>query len=180
MPDRSILPVLDTPRLLLRAWEEADAPAMHECFGDAETMRFWDTPPSRNLAETLDRIQASLDVSPRWHAAFAVTIRATGRVVGMVNYHGRQPTMRRLVVGWIVSPAWRRRGVTLEAMSALLDHCHSALNTHRVEAEIEPENAASIGLAEKLGFQREGLMRECMFVGGQPRSLYLYARLHGE
>jgi RimJ/RimL family protein N-acetyltransferase len=64
-----------------------------------------------------------------------------------------------------------------EAMAALLRHCFDDLDTHRVEAEIEPENAASIRLAERLGFQREGLLRDRMFVAGEPRSVFMYALL---
>jgi ribosomal-protein-alanine N-acetyltransferase len=59
----------------------------------------------------------------------------------------------------------------------LLDHCFTSLDTHRIEARIEPGNHASIGLAEALGFVQEGLMRDWLFVGGEPRSMLLYALL---
>ena len=43
--------VLDTPRLLLRLWEEADAPAMFQAFSDPEVMRHWNTPPAASVAD---------------------------------------------------------------------------------------------------------------------------------
>ena len=170
-------PVLETPRLRLRPLVESDAAAMHEAYGDPEAMRFWDVPASRDVAETADRIRQSLDVGAQWHAAFAVTLRDGGRMVGMVNYHARNLHNRRLAVGWIVARPWWRQGIMREATPALLRYCFDDLGTHRIEARIEPDNAASIGLAECLGFEREGLMRDWMFVGGQPRSVWLYARL---
>jgi ribosomal-protein-alanine N-acetyltransferase len=177
MSDTPAVPALETPRLRLRPWVEADAAAIHTAFGDPETMRFWDSLPATNLAETAARIRGSKEVSPQWHAAFAVTLRADDRVVGMVNYHARVPLNRRLAVGWIVATPWRRQGFTREAVSALLDHCFDTLHTHRIEARIEPGNLASAALARQLGFTFEGLMRDWLFVDGQPRDMQLYALL---
>jgi ribosomal-protein-alanine N-acetyltransferase len=177
MSETVTIPVLEAPRLRLRPLVEADAADLHEAYGDAETMRYWDAPASGDIAETAARIRQSRGVGAQWHAAFAVTLRDDDRFVGMVNYHARLPWHRRLAVGWIVTPPWRRQGIMREAMSALLDHCFRSLDTHRIEAHIEPDNTASVRLAERLGFAPEGLMRDWLFVGGQPRSLYLYALL---
>jgi RimJ/RimL family protein N-acetyltransferase len=161
----------------MRALISADASALHEAFGDGETMRFWDSPPSRDVAETAVHVRRSCEANAQFHAAFAVTLRDDQRMIGMVNYHARLPEHRRLAVGWIVARPWQRQGFMREAMPALLDHCFGYLDTHRIEARIEPGNLASIGLAEGLGFQWEGLMRDWLFVGGQPRSVCLYALL---
>ena len=168
---------LQTPRLRLRAWAESDAAALHTAFGDPAAMRFWSFPASRDLAETAAMISGSLAVDSEIHAAFAVTSRDSGEPVGMVNYHERRPEHHRLAVGWILLPAWQHRGIMREAASALLKHCFEHLDTHRIEARIEAENTPSVRLAEWLGFEREGLMRDWMFVSGEPRSPHLYALL---
>jgi RimJ/RimL family protein N-acetyltransferase len=67
-----------------------------------------------------------------------------------------------------------------EAMFALLSHCFDRLETHRVEAEIEPANDRSARLAERLGFQREGLLRDRLNVAGEPRSCWMYSLLRQE
>jgi ribosomal-protein-alanine N-acetyltransferase len=64
-----------------------------------------------------------------------------------------------------------------EAARALLTHCFTTLQTHRVEAEIEPANLRSIRFAERLGFQSEGLLRDRLWVNGEPRSILMYALL---
>ncbi len=161
----------------LRAWTERDAQALYAAFGDAETMRFWDSLPTRDVAETAAYIRDSRTADPRFHLAFAVTLREDGQVVGMVNYHNRQPGYRRLAVGWMLIRPWRGQGIMREAVPALIDHCFEHLGTHRVEARIEPANTPSVRLAEWLGFEREGLMRDWMFVGGESRSPCLYALL---
>ncbi|HEX6441788.1 MAG TPA: GNAT family protein [Stellaceae bacterium] len=177
MTEPPTVPELQTPRLLLRRLVESDAPGLHEAYGDLEAMRFWDSLPARDAAETAARIRHSLGIDPQWHAAFAVLLRDSGKFVGMVNYHQRVPPHRRLGVGWILGRPWWRQGLAQEATRALLDHCFTALDAHRIEAQIEPDNAASLRLAERLGFHREGIMRDCLFVDGQPRTAFLYALL---
>ena len=171
------LPTLATRRLRLRPLWEEDAAGMHQAYGDPVAMRFWDALPSRDLAETVEHVRRSRAIDPQFHAAFAVETLDTGEFVGMVNYHARWAAARRLAVGWILVPRFWHLGLMREAMAALLRHCFDDLDTHRVEAEIEPENAASIRLAERLGFQREGLLRDRMFVAGEPRSVFMYALL---
>jgi len=61
------IPELCTPRLMLRRLVETDAPDLHVAYGDADTMCFWDTLPSRDEAETAARIRQSVDANPQWH-----------------------------------------------------------------------------------------------------------------
>jgi RimJ/RimL family protein N-acetyltransferase len=152
-----------------------DAHDLHRAYGDAEAMRFWHAPPSRDVAETEERIQRSHSLDATWQAAWAVLTKDEGSFVGMVNCHARQPWNRRLAVGWILVPNSWGRGYMHEAIQVLIAHCFEALGTHRIEAEIEPENLRSIRLADRLGFQREGFLRDRAFVSGQPRSIWMYA-----
>ena len=178
MSDPPAIPELQTPRLLLRRLVETDATGLHAAYGDPAAMQFWDALPARDVGETAARIRQSLEISPRWHAAaFAALLREGGQLVGMVNYHQRVPAHRRLGVGWILARPWWQQGLAREATGALLDHCFTGLGAHRVEAQIEPDNRASLRLAERLGFRREGLMRDWAFVDGKPRDVLLYALL---
>jgi [ribosomal protein S5]-alanine N-acetyltransferase len=182
MSEQTALPIPDfeTGRLRLRRLTVDDAHDLHRAYGDAETMRYWDAPPSRDVAETEQRIQRSLAFDATWQAAWAVLTRDEGSFVGMINYHARQPWNRRLAVGWILVPAFWGRGYMQEAMQVLIAHCFEALSTHRIEAEIEPENLRSARLADRLGFQRESFLRDRLFVSGQPRSIWMYALLRPE
>ncbi len=172
-----VIPTLETARLRLRPLAVEDAPQFHAAYGDAATMRFWDAPPSPDVAETERRIRMSTGANPAFHAAWAVCDGESGQLLGMVNYHARQPWARRLAVGWILVPAAQGRGVMAEAMGALVGHCFEALDTHRIEAEIEPDNHRSARLAERLGFQREGLLRDRLYVGGQYKSAAMWSLL---
>src|SRR6185503_3060524 len=139
--------VLETPRLTLRPLVASDAEGLHGCYGDADAMRFWDALPARDVAETATRLQLTLTADPRWHAGWAVVLKESGQFIGFVNYHNREPRSRRLAVGYILARAYWRRGLMTEAMRSFVTHCFTVLGAHRIEALIEPENAASLRLA---------------------------------
>ncbi len=171
------LPTLETERLLLRQIVESDAEGLHAAFGDAEAMRFWNYPPTQNIAETEERIRRSANADEASHAAWAIVSRSDG-FAGMINYHHREPWNHRLELGWILAPAFWRRGLMTEAARAALRHCFDAMDTHRIEAMIEPENVASLALVAKLGFVREsGLLRDRGCVSGNFHRVLMYGLL---
>ena len=49
----------------------------------------------------------------------------------------------------------------------VLDYAFNVLELHRLEADTDPENAASLALLEKFGFRREGLFRERWYINGK-------------
>jgi RimJ/RimL family protein N-acetyltransferase len=174
------VPEFATDRLRLRRLAIEDASGLYLAYGDADAMRFWDAAPSKDVGETEHRIRQSLSADTVWHAAWAVLGRDDDQFIGMVNYHARQKWNRRLAVGWILLPRFCGQGYMQEAMLRVLDHCFEALQAHRIEAEIEPGNHRSLRLAERLGFRREGLLRDRFCVAGEPRSIWMYALLRPE
>lgn len=164
--DPAEVPVLETPRLRLRPFQIADAAGLHDAYGDPEAMRFWDFPALASVAETERAVRWSMKYNPYAYGVWAVATKDGDRCLGLVNYHHREQRNRRLEVGYILARAHWRRGIMSEAMTALLDHCFVALQVRRVEALIQPENVASIRLAEGLGFRCEsGPMRDRLRVG---------------
>jgi ribosomal-protein-alanine N-acetyltransferase len=173
------LPVLETPRLTLRAITEDDAASLHEAYGDADAMRHWDLLPSRDVSHTAERIRGSADADPRWHGMWAVQTRE-GRFAGAINYHAHNDHHRRLALGWIVVPSLWRQGVMSEAAPPVISHCFTHLNAHRIEARIEPGNLSSRRLAARLGFVEEGLLRDWLCIAEEFRSVLMYSLLRRE
>src|SRR5262245_22213433 len=110
------VPVLETPRLVLRPFVLADAEALHEAFADPEAMRYWDALPARDLEVTLQNVQWLAKPSFYAHAAWAVTARDDGRLLGLVNYHHREARHHRVEIGYILGRAHWRRGFATEAV----------------------------------------------------------------
>jgi [ribosomal protein S5]-alanine N-acetyltransferase len=170
-------PVLMTSRLRLRQFRIDDADAMHECFASPEAMRFWNTPVHTKRIETERAVSRFIDCTPSYYRFWAVADASTDRCLGMVNYHDGHIRSKRVTIGYIVDPARRRQGIGVEAVSAMLAYCFGELGLHRVQALIHPDNMASRGLAEKLGFRCEGLLRDNLRVGDEWRDDMLYALL---
>lgn len=171
-------PALSTERLLLQPLQESHAEGLHPAFADPEVMHYWDLPVSRSLDETRRRVRFSMSFSPDWHRAWVVSSRGGATVMGLVNYHHRESWNARLEIGYLLGRAHQGRGYMGEAVARLLAHCFDDLGTHRIEVTIEPTNRPSIRVAERLGFQREsGLLRDRLMIGGEPRSVVMYALL---
>lgn len=161
-------PILETPRLVLRALRDEDASALYAIHSDPVTMRYWATPPWSSP----DQAQAMLARARDGFAAgdalrFAVIERDGDALVGTCTLFGIDATHRRAEVGYVLARERWGRGVMREALTALLDYAFGPLGLHRVEADVDPRNVASVGLLERLGFAREGLLRERWRVSGE-------------
>ena len=170
-------PTLATPRLRLRQFRAEDADAMHECFANAEAMRFWNRPVHTKRIETERVVRNCIDCTPSYYRFWAVADAGTDRCLGLVNYHDGHIRSQRAAIGYIVNPARQRQGIATEAVSAMLDFCFDEIGLHRVQAFIDPDNIASRMLVEKLGFRCEGLLRGNLRVGDVRRDDMLYALL---
>lgn len=170
-------PILATARLRLRQFRAEDADAMHACFGNPEAMRFWNQPVYTKRIETERAVRNFIDCTPSYYRFWAVADAGTDRCLGLVNYHDGHIRSRRVAIGYIIDPARQRQGFATEAVSAMLDFIFGELGLHRVQAFIDPGNAASRALVEKLGFRCEGLLRDNLRVSDVWRSDLLYALL---
>ena len=170
-------PTLSTNRLRLRQFRVEDADAMHECFANPETMRFWNQPVHTKRIDTERAVRRFIDCTPSYYRFWAVADAKTDHCLGLVNYHDGHIRSKRVSIGYIIEATRQRQGVATEAVSAMLDFCFRDLGLHRAQAFIHPDNRASIGLIENLGFHREGLLRDNLRVGEEWRDDLLYALL---
>lgn len=179
----TIVPVLATARLALRPLAASDAEDAFAAFGDPEAMRFWDQPVAADAPEVERRLTGLLGIPRAFAGGWRLSLNDDGRFAGAIFYHHREPRNRRLELGWITVRALWRRGFMFEALGAVLTHAFrpesdGGWGTMRVEATIEPGNAASIALAGQLGFRLEGgPMRSRLAVGGAFRDQLMFGLL---
>jgi RimJ/RimL family protein N-acetyltransferase len=176
-----MLPMLDAPRLRLRTLTEADVPAIFSIFSNAEALRYWSHGPMSDPAEA-DRLLDDI----RRHAAagtlfqWGIARRETGEVIGTCTLHRIERAHRRAELGYIVKRELWGNGFAHEALTALLDHAFGTMGLHKLEADIDPRNAASIRSVEKLGFKREGHLRERYQILGEIQDSLIYGLLAPE
>lgn len=145
--------VLETPRLILRPRRVADAEALFPSFADPELMTYWSGPPHADIDET----RAAFERHASDWRAWAVTLREDDSVIGMVAAgEKRQGNVTEL--GYLFArPHWGA-GFAREAVSAVIDRIF-AEGQRKVFADTDPDNTASRGLLERLGFKLEGYLR---------------------
>jgi len=172
---------LDTPRLHLRPLQPGDAAAVHGLHADPEAMRYWSTPPWDDPAladELIGRDLAGLATGD--YLRLALQRRSDGRLVGLCSLFALQLANRRAELGYMLARDCWGNGLMHEALCALLDHGFAALGLNRVEADIDPRNAASERALRRLGFQLEGTLRERWIVAGQVSDTGLYGLLRAD
>ena len=169
---------LTTERLTLRKLTEADIPALFQIYGDPEAMRYWSSPPMTDLAEAADLLQRTQEgyaQGTSWR--LGVARRETGDLIGICSLFHWHPECRRMEIGYILARPYWGSGYMTEALTTLIDFAFSSLGLHRLEADIDPRNGASARVLERLGFQKEGHLRERWIVGGEVSDTALYGLL---
>lgn len=84
-------------------------------------------------------------------------------------------------LGWIViRPDEQGNGYATEAVDLCLGHAFDDRGLHKVWAQVIDGNEASMRVLEKLGFQREGVLRKQEFADGEFLDVYRYGLLSSE
>jgi RimJ/RimL family protein N-acetyltransferase len=155
------LPTLEGARVRLRSLTADDAPAILEIFGDPRVTLYMGLGPRASEAEALALIDEIHDLGRRdvlyqW----GIAGRADDRVLGTVTLAHLDLRNRRAELGFALGTASWGRGLATEAVRLALDRAFTGMALHRVEADVDPRNARSLALLERLGFRREGYLPE--------------------
>jgi RimJ/RimL family protein N-acetyltransferase len=103
-----------------------------------------------------------------------------GLVIGTCTLFHIDESNRRAEIGYALGRAHWGKGYMREALSALLEYAFRTLGLHRIEADVDPRNEASIRLLERLGFQKEGYLRERWLVDGATHDTLFFGLLRKE
>lgn len=172
---------LQTDRLILRPLAPSDADAVFGLKSDPVVMRYGSGPPWNDPQAAIDYIQRDIDaMAAGTGVQLGIVSRETGSLIGTCGFHLIDPQCRRAEVGYsLVVSAWGH-GYANEAVSALLDWGFETLDLNRVEADTDPRNAASVRALDRLGFVREGHLRERWIVAGEKSDSLILGLLAAE
>ncbi len=180
MPDFSTLTLL-TPRLRLRPLRVGDAEALWAIFGHPEVARYWSTPPWPDDTRGHEMIAGDIaDLPHGRHLRLALEPLDGGPLIGTCSLFEFDAQSRRCQIGYALARSAWGRGLMHEALTALVGHAFGPLGMRRIEADIDPRNSASARALERLGFQREGLLRERWQVGDEISDTAFYGLLARE
>jgi RimJ/RimL family protein N-acetyltransferase len=172
---------IQTERLVLRPMDEGDIDALFEMCSVPEVVRYTPRPAMKERIEAeqmMERIKANFARGD----AFQLGIeRRQDRVVlgycGLFSFH---ETSRRAEIGYSLDIRYWGEGYMSEALVAFVDYAFDGLGLHRIEADIDPRNAASARSLVRLGFTYEGLLRERWIVAGEISDTGMYGLLRSD
>ena len=157
----SIPRILKTDDLQLRPSNPTDAEGMLAMLSDHESMKYWSDQPISDLDTAIEVLDKDLESDAQGNSmCWAITFKGQDKMIGKCILFQFSQENHRAEIGYILNRKYWRQGLTYQALGAVIDFAFNTLKLHRIEADIDTENLASIGLLEKLGFKREGLFHE--------------------
>ncbi len=168
-----------TRRLLLRQLEDSDLVDVYRQFSDAEMCRYFSDPPC-----SIEEAQRIIDVykykAGSAQLRFCVVDKVTGDFIGTCGYHFWNKANRRVEIGYDIWKQHWKQGYGKECVAPLLDICFGELKVECVYAYTHINNYASHALLRSLGFNRDGLLRGWINVGGEQQAQLVFTLLKDE
>ncbi|WP_257349502.1 GNAT family N-acetyltransferase [Pseudalkalibacillus decolorationis] len=172
-------PELHSERLVLREINQGDLEGIFAIFSDPEVLTYYGMDPIQSKEEVNDLIQKyrvgfEHGTVYRW----AIVRKEDNQFLGTCGYHNWHHRYYRAEIGYELSPAYWGMGYMQEAASKIIEYGHSELGIHRIGALISPFNKSSIRLVERLGFSKEGVLKDYAYSGESYHDLTMYAKIH--
>jgi [ribosomal protein S5]-alanine N-acetyltransferase len=170
---------IETERLHLRPMRITDAADIFARYAqDPEVARYMTWRPHQGTEESVEFLRRC---EQAWRLgtahAWAITLAGDSQVIGSIEL---RLDGHRAEIGYVLARAEWGKGYMTEAARAVADMSLALPGVYRVAAMCDVENAASARVMEKVGMQREGLLRRYILhpnVSNEPRDVYLYARV---
>lgn len=174
-------PTLETARLQLRSFDDGDADVLFALQSDPVVLRYWDAPPWTEPARA-ERFLATCRAMAREGsgARLAVGRASDGEFLGWCSLSRWNPDFRSAALGYCFTQESWGHGYATEAAGAVLRWAFATLDLNRVQAETDTRNLASARVLDKLGFLREGTLREDCVVNGDVSDSWVYGLLRRE
>jgi RimJ/RimL family protein N-acetyltransferase len=173
--------LITTDRLVLRRFRAVDAARLAEYRSDPDVARYqsWDAPFPLLRAETAVANFMASDPDLAGWFQYAVERTADHTLIGDVAVHLHENLMQA-EIGFTLAPDSQKQGYATEAVRAVLDRLFRVQGLHKVTGECDARNTASAALMERLGFTREGLLRQQTYIKGEWTDDLLYGLLATE
>ena len=152
------------------AWRDESASVRHNPLapmGREETAM-------QRLAEGSDLSELKKYKSYRWF------INLDDNLVGSVAIKNISHMMHYAEIAYGVAEAWQGRGIATAAVAAMIDKAFNESSLRKLIAYVHDQNVASCRVLEKLGFTREGLLREHYIINGRVENEILFGLLKHE
>lgn len=175
--------LLETPRLIMRPFNERDIPVFSAYRSDPNVARYqgWNAPYSLDLAAAfVAGMQTAQPGTPGEWYQLAIEVKASGEMIGDGAFHLLKEDIRQAEIGLTLARSAQGQGYAVEVTRRLLDYLLGELGLHRVKATCDALNLAAARTLERAGMRREAYFVEHLWFKGAWSSEYVYAILGRE
>jgi len=171
-------PVLSTERLSLRQITADDTDELFLLRSDAAVMAYIDRPLAQTPADVVKLIRVIDDFLNKGEGiTWGIYLKEQPQLIGTIGLWRIEKEHYRAEIGYLLHPGLQRRGIMQEALLKVLEYGFSVMGLHSVAANVNPDNQASIGLLEKIGFVREAYFKENYYYTGVFKDSVIYSLL---
>jgi len=184
-PTSNLIPMFtqfETERLIIRKLELSD---VQDCFAILSDYRVVSMNGALSLHTLIHETESFiLDAQAKYalnHLQWlAVEEKNSHKMIGMIGFETITSKFYRAEIAYAFAYDYWGKGYATEAIKALVDLGFRYMNLNRIFASVDPENARSIRVLEKLGMQREGYLRQNIFHNNAFRDRLIYSILKEE
>jgi RimJ/RimL family protein N-acetyltransferase len=177
---------LDTERLIIRKYMEGDGRELYLLLERSNNREFL----RENVEEVASiKTEEEAEIKVRKHSAewlardrfvMGVWLKSDNKYVGEIWIEPKKWDVPSFEIGWFLDQGYQGRGIATEAARRLLEFLFNDLNAHKAIVITRDTNPRSYKLAERLGFRREGHLRESRTENGKRYGLLYYGMLRTE
>lgn len=172
---------IKTPRLLLRPLCVADAQAHFAIRSEKRVMKYVNRAAWTTMDEAHERIlQHIAAMQKNEYLNLGIVANDDGGLIGTCVLFRFDWQSKRAEIGYELRPDKWGRGYINEALISLINFGFNELLLNRIEADIDPRNEKSVKTVERLGFIREGLLRERWILNDEKSDSVIYGLLASE
>jgi ribosomal-protein-alanine N-acetyltransferase len=172
---------ITTPRLTLRPLRTSDAEAIFAIRSSAAVMRYGSHLPWTSMDAAREWVARTMS-NMESNAIFELVLERTEdrAVIGSCVFFHLSTQSRCAEIGYDLNPNYWGKGYMHEALTAFLHFGFTELNFNRIEADVHPDNINSAKSLTRLGFIKEGHLRERWIVGDEVSDSIIYGLLSSE
>ncbi len=173
-----MFPTLETARLELREIKQEDAKNIFDCFSNQEVTRYYGQEPLVNKEQAQQFVEFfEKNYKEKRGIRWGIQIKGTTTLIGTIGFNAWSPKHKRAEIGYELHPDHWRKGYATEVVSKVISYGFTELELTRIGAIVFIENKASNELLLKLGFEKEGILRNYMYQNGMPHDTNVYSLL---
>ncbi|THE14087.1 N-acetyltransferase [Bacillus timonensis] len=173
-----MFPTLETERLRLREIVHIDAQGIFDCFSNHEVTRYYGQDPITELKQAEQFVEFFANsYKEKRGIRWGIELKEREGLIGTIGFNAWSPKHKRAEIGYELHPQYWRKGYVSEAASEVIRYGFNELGLTRIGAVVFLENEASNDLLAKLGFEKEGVLRNYMYQNGIPHDTNVYSLL---